>query len=252
MRLTRCYVPGALAANSEADLPPGPSAHVARVLRLRAAAPLILFDGRGGEYEASVQSLERGGVVRVRIGAHLAIERETPLSLILLQCLVRNERMDWIVQKATELGVAAIIPVASRHAVLRLDPDSAERKRQHWRSIAISACEQCGRNRLPQLLAVQSLEQVCQDNASAGSSTRLVLDPEAAVSLPRVLGAGSQRSGSLALLVGPEGGLGTDELSLLQQNGFVACRLGPRVLRAETAPVAALAAVQALLGDFGA
>jgi 16S rRNA (uracil1498-N3)-methyltransferase len=252
MRLTRCYVPGVLAADSEATLPPGPAAHLARVLRLRAGAPLILFDGRGGEYEAIVQSLERDGAVRVRIGAHRAIEREAPLSLILLQCLVRNERMDWIVQKATELGVAAIVPLASRHAIVRLEPEAAERKRQHWLSIAVGACEQCGRNRLPQLHAVQSLEQACRNTAGDDGSTRLVLDPEAGTPLLQALPvAGSHAAGSIALLVGPEGGLGADELALLQRHGFVGCRLGPRVLRAETAPLAALAAVQALLGDFG-
>jgi 16S rRNA (uracil1498-N3)-methyltransferase len=252
MRLTRCYVPGVLAPNSEAALPPGPAAHVARVLRLRAGAPLILFDGRGGEYPAVVQTLDRDGAVRVRIGAHQAIEREAPLSLILLQCLVRNERMDWIVQKATELGVTAIMPLASRHAVVRLEPDAAERKRQHWLSIAISACEQCGRNRLPQLHAVQPLEQGCR-NLADGGGTRVVLDPDAAMSLLNALpAAGSHGGGSLALLIGPEGGLGVDELALLQRHGFVGCRLGPRVLRAETAPLAALAAIQAVLGDFSA
>jgi 16S rRNA (uracil1498-N3)-methyltransferase len=257
MRLTRCYVPSALAAQSELTLPPGPSAHIAKVLRLRAGAELTLFDGRGGEYEATMLALERGGGVRVRIGAHRAQEREAPVAVTLLQCLVRAERMDLIVQKATELGVAAIVPVDSRHGVVRLEPSAAERRRLHWLAIAIGACEQCGRNRIPELHAVQPFERACIDAAGAGTpgaSTRLLLDPSGTHSLAsalRELPAGPAIA-PLTLLIGPEGGFSTDEIALAQIHGFTICQLGPRILRAETAPLAALATVQALLGDFGA
>src|SRR5579863_936939 len=149
MRLTRCHVPETLRPETDTLLPPAAAAHVSRVLRLRAGAPLTLFDGRGGEYEATLVAIERGGSVRVHVGAHRAAEREAPVEITLLQCVVRAERMDWIVQKATELGVAGFVPVASQHAVVRLEPAAAARRQQHWLAIAIGACEQCGRNRLP-------------------------------------------------------------------------------------------------------
>jgi 16S rRNA (uracil1498-N3)-methyltransferase len=259
MRLTRCHVSEALRPETDTMLPPATAAHVSRVLRLRAGAPLILFDGNGGEYDATLVAIERGGAVRVHVGPHHAIERESPVELTLLQCVVRAERMDWIVQKATELGVAGIVPVASRHAVVRLDPPAAVRRQQHWLAIAIGACEQCGRNRLPRLEAVQPLDQACRSaaggaatgTATAGStSTRLVLDPSATRSLAAAAGSLPDGIRGVTLLVGPEGGLSDDELALAQQHGFVACSLGPRILRAETAPLAALSCLQTLLGDF--
>ena len=252
MRLTRCFVPSALAADSTLVLPEGPSGHIARVLRLRAGDALRLFDGRGGEFEATIEAIERRGV-RVRLGKHHAIEREAPIAVTLLQCLVRAERMDFIVQKATELGAASIVPVQSRHTMVRLDDASLERRRQHWQAVAISACEQCGRNRIPELHQVQTLEQACAEQAATAraSVARLLLDPGGSLALAsalRTLPAASE----LTLLLGPEGGLSEQEIALAQQHGFRACHLGPRVLRAETAPLAALAAVQALLGDFAA
>ncbi len=179
------------------------------------------------------------------------------MRLTLLQCLARGERMDWIVQKATELGVAAIVPVASRHSVVQLDAAARERRLEHWRAIAISACEQCGRNRLPQIHALRDLDTACREADPSG--LRLLLDPEAAASLPAALastvgaaaeGAGTGTALSVTLLVGPEGGFADEELAAARQHGFCPCRLGPRILRAETAPVAALAAIQAVVGDF--
>jgi len=251
MRLTRCFVPDALAADSTRVLPEASSGHIARVLRLRAGDPLVLFDGRGGEYEAQIEAVERRGV-RVRIGAHRPIERESPIAVTLLQCLVRTERMDLIVQKATELGVAAIVPVQSRHSVVRLEEGARERRRQHWLGVATAACEQCGRNRLPELRAALPFEAACALACPAEREpARLVLEPAGeqplATALAR-LGAPS----AVSLLVGPEGGLSADELAIAQAHGFRTCTLGPRVLRTETAPLAALATVQALLGDFAA
>ena len=160
MRLTRCFVPAALAGQSQLMLPEGPSTHIARVLRLRAGAALTLFDGRGGEFEATIVAVEKRGV-RVQLGAHHAIERESPVAVTLLQCVIRAERMDFIVQKATELGVAAIVPVQSRHGVVRLDEPAMERRQRHWQAVAIGACEQCGRNRIPELRAPGSFELAC-------------------------------------------------------------------------------------------
>ena len=250
MRLTRCHVPEPLLPETDIVLPPAAAAHITRVLRLRAGAALTLFDGRGGEYHATLVAIERGGGVRVHVGAHRAIEREAPLELTLLQCVVRAERMDWIVQKATELGVTGIVPVASQHAVVRLEPTAAARRQQHWQGIAIGACEQCGRNRLPRLEAVQPLEQACR-NAATGTPARLLLDPSAERSLASNVRAMPLRAGAaVSLLVGPEGGLSEEEVALARQHGFVACGLGPRILRAETAPLAALSCLQTLLGDF--
>jgi 16S rRNA (uracil1498-N3)-methyltransferase len=251
MRLTRCYVPMRLAPQSELSLPAGASAHVAKVLRLRAGAELTLFDGHGGESTATILACERTGV-RVRIGAHRAVERESPLALQLLQCLLRGERMDLVVQKATELGATTILPLQSRHGIVRLEPAAAARRHQHWQAIVIGACEQCGRNRLPELGTLRSFEQACGE-AAGSTAARLLLDPAGSHSLAEALQPLSVSTPPpLTLLLGPEGGLSDDELLLAQRCGFSICRLGPRVLRAETAPVAALATVQSLLGDFGA
>jgi 16S rRNA (uracil1498-N3)-methyltransferase len=251
MRLTRCFLDLPLRCGAMLTLPPAPSAHLARVLRLRVGAMLTLFDGRGGEFEAEIHELGRDGV-RVQVGAHSAIEREAPITITLLQCLARGERMDWIVQKATELGVTQIVPVGSEHGVVRLDPASAERRRLHWQAVAIGACEQSGHNRVPAILPVQPFAQACA--AAPAAACRLLLTPAAqqslaaAVSLTGVTG----RDAAFALLVGPEGGLSASESALAQREGWSACRLGPRVLRSETAPLAALAALQALAGDFAA
>ena len=258
MRLTRCYVPGTLQPDTDTVLPPGVAVHVSRVLRLRAGALLTLFDGNGGEYDATLLAIERGAV-RVHVGAHRAVDREAPVKLTLLQCVIRGERMDWIVRKAVELGAAAIVPVESRNAVVRLEPAAAARRHEHWLGIAVGACEQSGRNRLPRLEPIQPFAQACRSTAAGTTSntaaagppsTRLVLDPSATRSLVAVAGSLPQRTGGVTLLVGPEGGLSDDELAQAQQHGFSPCSLGPRILRAETAPLAALSCLQTLLGDF--
>jgi len=243
MRLTRCYVPTALQSQSTLWLPAAAAAHVAKVLRLRTGAALTLFDGRGGEFEAQVLALERRGV-QVRVGVHRAIERESALPVTLLQCLVRA---DWIVQKGTELGVAAIVPLASQHSVVRLDDSSAERRVSHWQAVALSACEQCGRNRVPSVHAAIAFERACAD--ARASPARLMLAPQAQQSLASaayVLAAAGPIT-ALSLLVGPEGGFSEQERAIAQEHGFVGCHLGARVLRAETAALAALATIQALL-----
>jgi 16S rRNA (uracil1498-N3)-methyltransferase len=217
--------------------------HVARVLRARAGESLTLFDGRGGEYHARIVAIERRGV-RVLIDAHRDIERESPLVVSLLQGLARGERMDFIVQKATELGVSAIVAFCGERSVVRLDASALARRCQHWRAVAISACEQCGRNRVPSIHAVADLAGACAQSDVAG--LRLLLAPDA----DRTLTSTVQHASSISLLVGPEGGFGDQELALARLQGFQPCRLGPRVLRAETAPLAALATLQAVAGDF--
>jgi 16S rRNA (uracil1498-N3)-methyltransferase len=243
MRLTRCYVPAPLASGETRQLPQEAAAHVARVLRARAGQLLTLFDGRGGEYDATIVHIDRHGV-RVQIELHRAIERESPLSVTLLQALARGERMDFIVQKATELGVAAIVAMGGDRSVVRLEAEGLARRCEHWRAVAISACEQCGRNRVPTISAVADLASACA--LADATSLRLLLAPEA----DQTLMAAAHQTASIALAIGPEGGFSDEERSLAKQQGFQFCRLGPRVLRAETAPLAALAALQAVAGDF--
>jgi 16S rRNA (uracil1498-N3)-methyltransferase len=245
VRTTRIYVDSALHPGQELLLPPGPSAHLLRVLRLRPGAELTLFNARGGEYAARLAGTAARGSARLTIGEHRAIERESQLELTLLQGIARGERMDLIVQKATELGVQRILPVRTEFSVVRLDAGKLQQRLAHWRAVAIAACEQCGRNRLPRLDPPLDLAAACAAAAS-GEGLRLLLLPESRDSLA-ALALGSR---SVALLVGPEGGLSEGEERVALQAGFRACRLGPRVLRTETAPLAALAALQALAGDF--
>jgi 16S rRNA (uracil1498-N3)-methyltransferase len=251
MRLTRCFVAATLSSGLTLRLPPGPSTHISRVLRLRAGATLVLFDGRGGEYEAQILRLERDGV-DVVIGAHNPIERESPVAVTLLQCMPRGERMDWIVQKATELGVTAIAPVASEHSLVRLDDSGAQRRGLHWQGIVQSACEQCGRNRLPVLRPAAAFERACAQVPERAA--RFMLDPLAEQSLTSALRALAATGGGseVGLLIGPEGGFSDREREIAGNHGFLPCQLGSRVLRAETAPLAALAAIQTVLGDFAA
>jgi 16S rRNA (uracil1498-N3)-methyltransferase len=204
-----------------------------------------LFDGRGGEYTAQLVSTGRDGA-RAHVESHSALERESPLAVTLLQALARGERMDFIVQKATELGVTRVLAFASERSVLRLGSDTVARRLEHWRAIAVSACEQCGRNRIPSVAVAPDVAAAC---GQSQAPLRVLLDAGASRSLPAVLtGAASVRE--LALLIGPEGGLTPQERQVAQRSGFVDCRLGSRVLRAETAPLAALAVAQALAGDL--
>ena len=246
MRNTRIHVAAELTSEHELLMPPMASAHLLRVLRLRVGAALTLFNGQGGEYSAELIGTDKGGA-RVRIGAFDSVERESPLQLTLLQGIARGERMDLIVQKATELGVNSIVPLSCEFSVVRLAAQALARRRERWQAVAISACEQCGRNRPPLVEPIVELDAACATITAGDASLRLMLVPDASESLS-ALARGSLRS--VALLVGPEGGLSGREQLLAQRTGFRACRLGPRTLRTETAPLAALAALQALVGDL--
>ena len=238
-------MPGPLESGSDITLPAQPGEHLTRVLRLEAGAAFILFDGRGGEYAAELGA-RSGKQVRARVLAHTAIERESPLDITLLQGVARGERMDLIVQKATELGVNRVVPVLAERSVVKVDARLGERKRQHWQAVAIAACEQCGRNRIPEVLAPLSLVEALGSLSASGA--RCLLAADAPASLAAVVRAAR---GPLVLLIGPEGGLADSEARLAQANEFVACRLGQRILRTETAGLAALAAIQTIAGDFG-
>jgi 16S rRNA (uracil1498-N3)-methyltransferase len=241
VRLTRVYVEQALAAGQSASIGGTAANHIARVLRLREGAALTLFDGRGGEYAASVTGI-RKETVQVDVHEHRVIERESALDLTLVQGVSRGERMDWVMQKATELGVRRIVPVLTERTVVRLDDRQGERKLQHWRAIVAAACEQCGRNRVPEVTSPLGLYETLRTLDT--EATRVLLSP-----------AGKLRVGDLprptrvTLLIGPEGGLADNEEYAAVAAGFRQVQLGPRILRTETAALAALAALQHDFGD---
>jgi 16S rRNA (uracil1498-N3)-methyltransferase len=210
---------------------------------LRTTDPLALFNGTGGEYEATVAELRRDSVL-VDVGEHLKIERESPLHLCLAQGISRGERMDWVVQKATELGVARIAPVFTERTVVHLDERQAPRKIQHWRSVAISACEQCGRNRIPQIDPPVGVFELLERRPPEGAA--LLLSPEATRRFDEITVTGS----AVTLLIGPEGGLSELEQDTAVRSGFVGARMGPRILRTETAAVCALTLLQQKFGDL--
>jgi 16S rRNA (uracil1498-N3)-methyltransferase len=242
VRLTRVYVDAQLVPGALFALPAETAAHVAKVLRARSGDALLLFNGDGREFSGEIDSV-RGSNVSVAIGAANGVDRESPLQLTLLQCIPRGDRMDFILQKATELGVTRIVPIVSQRSVVRLDERQAQAKAAHWRAVAISACEQCGRNRLPTLDAPQRLLDYL--GGTAAVATRLVLDPAADGG-----GMGHEAGGGMEIAVGPEGGFAPDELDALRTVGFVPIRLGPRILRTETAAIAAVTVLQTRFGDL--
>jgi 16S rRNA (uracil1498-N3)-methyltransferase len=241
----RLYVPSPLIPGDVRRLDKEQSHYVSRVLRLRHGDAVVLFDGSGGEYDAVIAETARKHV-NLTVGAHHADDRESPLAMWLLQGMSRGERMDFVVQKATELGVHRITPVLTEFSVVRLDPAKAGNRVQHWQKIAQSACEQCGRNVVPRIDGPQPLGRWLEV-AAPPDAERIVLDPGAA----RNLASLDCRGARIELLIGPEGGLSAAECGQAAAAGFVPCSFGPRTLRTETAAIAALAVLQARLGDLG-
>jgi 16S rRNA (uracil1498-N3)-methyltransferase len=235
-----------LAVGLRADLPEGAARHAVRVLRLRVDDVLTLFDASGGEYAARIVGIDRARVA-VEVLTWRNVECESPVEVTLVQALQAGEKMDMTVQKAVELGVARIIPLISRRSVVRLEGERAVRRVEHWRGIVASACEQCGRNRLPEVTALEGLERWLIKAAAPGVR-RLMLAPGAQQSLATLLPPSPGEP--VELLIGAEGGLAPEEMQAAVQAGFVGIRLGPRILRTETAGLAALAAIQSLWGDF--
>jgi len=242
MRLTRVYVDAPLASGMRVTLQGSAAGHLTRVLRLRVGEALTVFNGAGGEYAASIEHAHAGRVA-VAIGELRAIERESPLTLTLAQGVSRGERMDLVVQKATELGASGLAPVLAERSVVRLTAQQADRRLNHWRAIAIAACEQSGRNRLPAIASPVPLKDFLR---TSDGSMRLVLSPAATATLadlPRLVSA-------VTVLIGPEGGLAEAEQEAAVAAGFKPVRLGPRVLRTETAAIAALTLLQREFGDL--
>ncbi len=242
MASPRIYCDVRLGPGAQFPLPEDAANHIGRALRLRAGDALVVFDGRGGEYDAVIQRIDRGRV-EVKTGAFRDAEREAAVEVGLVQGLPEADKMDWILQKSVELGVAWIQPVVCERSVVRLSGDRAARRESHWQRVAIAACEQCGRNRVPEVRPTLAFRDWAAQPSRAG---RWMLLPGA----PESLAARAAPVGPVELLVGPEGGLSERELDIAATVGFTALSLGPRVLRAETAPIAALAAIQALWGDF--
>lgn len=243
MRVTRIYFPDGLHGKEFLTLSGQSGQHVARVLRMRAGDELVIFDGLGGEHHGRIESIQ-GDKVEITLLRHEAIEREAPVPITLLQGVSRGERMDWTIQKATELGVHRIVPVSSLRSMVKLKGDRAKNRRQHWQQVAISACEQCGRNRVPDIEAPVSLEEGL--SMMEAFSLKLTLRADAEKRLSELPDSPPQ----VCIAIGPEGGFDDREYQLLEQAGFQGLRLGPRILRTETAGLAAMAALLSRWGDF--
>ena len=238
--MPRFYVDTALRAGMSCLLPEESAHHAVHVLRVRAGDDITLFNGRGGEYAARIASIERLKVL-LDVLAHRAIERESPLRMVLAQGISSGERMDFTVRKSVELGVAEIQPLLAASSVARPKGERAAARHAHWQKVAIAACEQCGRNRVPTVHApVPALDY------RAATGTKVLLAPEAELRFS----AACKDAQELTIAAGPEAGFSAEEQAALAGAGFVPARLGPRVLRTETAGIAALAALSVLRGDF--
>ena len=231
--MPRLHCPGPLAQGQVLDLPPVAARHV-QVLRLQPGEALTLFDGTGGEWSATIEKMGRSDV-RVQVGSHTAVEREANRVVHLALGIPANDRMDWLVEKAAELGAASLQPLATERSVLRLQGERAQRRQAHWQAIAVAACEQCGRNRVPPVHALEDLASwrpaVAHRHVLSFAADARPLAELAGVDTP------------LLLLSGPEGGLSPREETAAREDGFHPVTLGRRVLRADTAPLAALAAL---------
>ena len=238
----RFFLDAPLAAGTRCELAEEAAHHAVHVLRAKPGEPATLFNGRGGEYAARIASIERRRVA-LEVLEHRAIERESPLRVALLQGVSSAERMDFTIRKAVELGVLEVFPVITARSVARPKGERAEGRRAHWQKVVISACEQCGRNRLPEVHPVVSFDSY----RAASHAHKILLSPRAALQLSKAL---APQLADVVLAAGPEAGFTDEEEAGLEAAGFVPARLGPRVLRTETAALAAIAAVSALRGDF--
>jgi 16S rRNA (uracil1498-N3)-methyltransferase len=243
MRLPRIHCDIRLGPGAQFSLAPEAAQHVGKALRLKAGDALTVFDGRGGEYEATIQRIEKDRV-DVKLGAWRDVEAEAQVQVGLVQGLPEADKMDWIIQKSVELGVAWVQPVVCDRSVVRLAGERAERRAAHWRRVAVAACEQTGRNRVPEVRPTLAFLNWI---AIPSSATRWMLEPG-----QTPLSSQARPDGPIELLIGPEGGLSDRERDLAVSQGCVAVGLGSRVLRTETASIAALAAIHALWGDFSA
>ena len=242
MRIPRIHHPGALSPGATVTLEGEPANHIARVLRLAPGDAVTLFDGRGGEYGATIEAVQKKSVT-VAVGAFRDVDVESPLAVTLVQGISKGERMDFTVQKAVEMGVHRVVPVFTARTVVKLQGERLERRRQHWQGVAASACEQSGRNRIPEIASPLGLGAWLAEPASG---LRLLLHHEAEATVASL----APPNEGVTLLIGPEGGLNEAERRAAFDAGFLGLRLGPRVLRTETAALAALAGLQSHWGDL--
>jgi 16S rRNA (uracil1498-N3)-methyltransferase len=243
MRTTRVHVDLPLSPGRRVALPEDAANHLVRVLRMQAGDTCVLFNGDGRDFSATLVSANKRGV-EADVGAATAVDNESPLRIALVQGIARGEKMDWILQKATELGVASVHPVQSDRSEVKLEGERALKRLAHWRSVVVSACEQSGRARIPDVAAAQPLDALLREGLP--STRRFLLDPEAGASIATM----AALEGDCVLAVGPEGGWSPRDRQALHAAGFEGLRLGPRVLRTETAGIAAIAALQARFGDL--
>jgi len=244
MSAPRFYCAVTLPSAGLFELPPAAAHHAHRVLRLREGDAVQIFDGKGRACDATINSIS-GKHVDLNIINTCPVQAQSPLQIVLAQAMTSSEKMDWIVQKATELGAAEVQPVQTQRSIAKLSPERAGKRTEHWRGVVIAACEQSGRNDLMQVHAPLELSHWLANIRTAAGS-KFILLPDGAVALH----AQSKPQGQVTLLIGPEGGFSTDEALMAQQAGFVPVLLGPRVLRTETAALAGISALQTLWGEF--
>jgi 16S rRNA (uracil1498-N3)-methyltransferase len=242
MRSPKIYQATELTVGNNITLDVAASAHLVRVLRLKVGSSLIIFNGQGGEYSAELITAEKKQAVVV-LKKFIEISRESPLQLHLAQGISRGNKMDYTIQKAVELGVHKITPLFTEYCNVQLSGERLNKKVEHWRAIIISACEQCGRNYIPELVVPEKFSNWIN---SCGEQEKLILDPIATQSFSDL----AKKYQSICLLVGSEGGLSEQEVKLAQRFGFQSVRIGPRILRTETAAMAAISAIQSHWGDF--
>jgi 16S rRNA (uracil1498-N3)-methyltransferase len=244
MSAPRFYCPPPLPLSTNFELPAAAAHHASRVLRLRVGDAVQIFDGIGNALDATINEIKGKRVILGNLQTCM-MQAKADLRIILAQAMCSSDKMDWIVQKATELGISEIMPVQAQRSVAKLTGARADKRTEHWRSVAISACEQCGRNDLPQIHAPQELNAWLLSMRNV-PGTKFILLPGGATQLQTQ----PKPQDSVTLVIGPEGGFSTDEANVAQQMGFAPVLLGPRVLRTETAAIAGISALQTLWGDF--
>jgi 16S rRNA (uracil1498-N3)-methyltransferase len=240
--LPRIYHAGALNEGTEITISGGAVDHIGQTLRLRPQASLILFNGDDEDHIGRIISISRQEMT-IAVGAGREAHTESPFAVMLLQGICRNHRMDMLIQKSTELGVHEIQPIICQRSIVKIGPERVDKRLGHWRGVAVSACQQSGRTRIPNIHAPENLFAAIE---TLDHEARLLLDPQGTDTLETAIGS----SVSAALLIGPEGGLTDLETNSAVSAGFKRVRLGPRILRTETAPIAALSIIQYLMGDL--
>jgi len=249
MRIPRFYIQDEMTVQETIKLPDEAGIHLSRVLRMKCGQQITLFNGQGGQFLATIMDIQRQRITVV-IESFSNQNCESPLNLTLIQCISRGERMDYTIQKSVELGVNTIQPVFSQRGMVKLDTKRALRKHDHWQKVVISACEQCGRNKIPTVLNPVKITEALK-LATNDKSLKLLMHTSDDSTKPYTLSSINQDLRSCILLAGPEGGLTTEEVTLAQQQGFQLIQLGPRILRTETAALTLISILQSRAGDLG-